>query len=65
VINIKYIIGFITMLLFEGGNIWPDVETNFDPSVIGKPLAQTTQQYLKPLGVILEVIGSCWKPRYG
>ena len=52
------------MLLFEGGNIWPDVETNFDPSVIGKPLSQTTQQYLKPLGVTLEVIGSCWKPRY-
>jgi hypothetical protein len=51
------------MKLFEGGNIWPDVETNFDPSVVGKPLSDTTQQYLAPLGVTLEVIGSCWKPR--
>ena len=52
------------MNLFEGGNIWPDVETNFDPSVVGKPLTATTQKYLTPLGVKLEVIGSCWKPRY-
>ena len=52
------------MKLFEGGNIWDDVETNFDPSVVGKPLSETTQKYLEPLGVTLEVIGSCWKPRY-
>lgn len=52
------------MKLFEGGNIWDDVETNFDPSVVGKPLTATTQKYLEPLGVKLEVIGSCWKPRY-
>lgn len=52
------------MKLFEGGNIWDDVETNFDPSVVGKPLTATTQEYLDPLGVKLEVIGSCWKPRY-
>jgi len=52
------------MILLEGGNIWPDVETNFDPSVVGKPLSETTQKYLEPLGVTLEVIGSCWKPRY-
>lgn len=52
------------MKLFEGGNIWDDVVTNFDPSVVGKPLAKATFAYLKPLGVTLEVIGSCWKPRY-
>ena len=52
------------MRLFEGGNIWDDVETNFDPSQVGKPLAATTQKYLDPLGVKLEVIGSCWQPRY-
>ena len=51
------------MKLFEGGNIWSDVETNFDPAAVGKPLAATTQKYLDPLDVTLEVIGSCWKPR--
>lgn len=51
-------------LLLEGGNIWPDVETGFDPSVVGKPLSETTQKYLDPLGATLHVIGSCWKPRY-
>ena len=52
------------MRLFEGGNIWDDVQTNFDPSQVGKPLSATTQKYLDPLGVKLEVIGSCWQPRY-
>lgn len=51
-------------LLLEGGNIWPDVETGFDPSVVGKPLAATTQKYLDPLGVTLQVIGSAYSPRY-
>ena len=37
------------MLLFEGGNIWDDVETNFDPLKVGKPLADTTQKFLDPL----------------
>ena len=50
--------------LNEGGNIWDDVQTNFDPAVVGKPLAEVTQKYLNPLGVRLEVIGSCWKPRH-
>lgn len=52
------------MNLFEGGNIWPEVETNFDPAQVGKPLAEVTFKYLKPLGTTLEVVGSCWKPRY-
>ena len=52
------------MNLFEGGNIWDDVETRFDPSEVGKPLANATYEILKPLGVSLEVIGSAWKPRY-
>ena len=52
------------MKLFEGGNIWDDVETNFDPSRVGKPLTAVTQKYLDPLKTKLEVIGSCWKPRY-
>ena len=52
------------MNLFEGGNIWDDVVTHFDPSEVGKPLAQTAFKYLKPLGASIEVIGSCWKPRY-
>jgi len=52
------------MNLLEGGNIWSDVVTDFDPSKVGAPLSQTTQKFLTPLGVKLEVIGSCWKPRY-
>jgi hypothetical protein len=52
------------MNLMEGGNIWDDVATNFDPSEIGKPLAEATFKYLKPLGASVEVIGSCWRPRY-
>ena len=52
------------MNLFEGGNIWDDVETRFDPSEVGKQLANATYEILKPLGVSLEVIGSAWKPRY-
>lgn len=52
------------MNLLEGGNIWPDVETNFNPEKIGKPLAAITQKYLDPLGVKLEIIGSCYQPRY-
>lgn len=52
------------MKLFEGGNIWDDVETNFDPEKVGKPLAAITQKYLEPLKTKLEVTGSCAKPRY-
>lgn len=51
------------MKLFEGGNIWPDVVTNFDPSKVGEPLTQTTQKYLDKLGAIVHTIGSAWKPR--
>lgn len=50
--------------LVEGGNIWQDVETNFDPSVVGKPLTATTQKYLDQLGVRVNTVGSCWKPRF-
>lgn len=52
------------MILLEGGNIWPDVVTHFDPGAVGGPLTQAAQQYLQPLGVKIETIGSCWKPRY-
>ena len=52
------------MNLFEGGNIWPDVETNFDPEKVGKPLTATTQKYLDDLKATVYTIGSCWKPRY-
>lgn len=52
------------MNLFEGGNIWPDVETNFDPEKVGKPLTATTQKYLDDLKATVHTIGSCWKPRY-
>jgi hypothetical protein len=52
------------MKLFEGGNIWDDVETNFDPEKVGKSLSAITQKYLDPLKTRLEVIGSCAKPRY-
>lgn len=52
------------MKLFEGGNIWPDVVTNFDPGQVGKPLTDTTQKYLSKLGATVHTIGSCWKPRY-
>lgn len=51
-------------ILNEGGNIWPECETGFDPGKVGKPLTKTTQKYLDPIGVTLEVVGSCWKPRY-
>jgi hypothetical protein len=52
------------MILLEGGNIWDDVETNFDPGQVGKPLTATTQKILDNLGVSVNTIGSCWKPRY-
>lgn len=52
------------MNLFEGGNIWPDVVTNFDPEKVGKPLTQATQKYLDPLGARVHTIGSAWKARY-
>lgn len=51
-------------LLLEGGNIWDDVETGFDPGVVGKPLTAETQRYLEPLGAEVHTIGSCWTPRY-
>lgn len=54
----------MTKIINEGGNIWDDVETNFDPGAVGPPLTATTQKYLTPLGAKLEVIGSCWKPRH-
>jgi hypothetical protein len=51
------------MNLFEGGNIWPDVVTNFDPGKVGKPLTAQTQKYLDKLGTTIHTVGSCWKPR--
>lgn len=51
-------------ILNEGGNIWPECEKGFDPSKVGKPLTATTQKYLDPTGAKVEVVGSCWKPRY-
>lgn len=53
----------MSKILLEGGNIWDDVETGFDPGLVGKPLTAVTQQYLKPIGVEVHTIGSCWKPR--
>lgn len=50
--------------LVEGGNIWDDVATNFDPTKVGKPLTQTTQKYLDALGVGVNTVGSCYKPRF-
>ena len=50
--------------LVEGGNIWQDVVTNFDPTQIGKPLTQVTQQYLNKTGAGVNTVGSCYKPRY-
>ena len=52
------------MIINEGGNIWPDVETNFNPGVVGKPLTATAQKYLDDLGATIYTIGSAWKPRY-
>lgn len=52
------------MRLFEGGNIWDDVVTGFDPDQVGKPLTMATQKILEPLGVEVHTIGSGWKPRY-
>lgn len=51
-------------ILNEGGNIWPECETGFNPGKVGKPLTKTTQKYLDPTGAKVEVVGSCWKPRY-
>ena len=50
--------------LVEGGNIWPDVVTNFDPREVGKPFTQATQKYIDPLGARVNTIGSCYKPRF-
>lgn len=50
--------------LVEGGNIWPDVVTNFDPREVGKPLTAATQKILDALGVGVNTVGSCWKPRF-
>lgn len=50
--------------LVEGGNIWDDVTTGFDPSTVGKPLTQATQKILDPLGVRVNTVGSAWKPRF-
>jgi len=52
------------MIINEGGNIWSDVETNFDPGVVGKPLTAVAQKYLDDLGATIHTIGSAWKPRY-
>lgn len=51
------------MKLAEGGNIWDDVVTGFDPSVVAKPLEDATQQYLDDVGVAVHVVGSGYKPR--
>lgn len=52
------------MQLNEGGNIWKDVATNFDPREVGKPLTATTQKYIDQLGARVNTIGSCYKPRF-
>jgi hypothetical protein len=51
------------MQLNEGGNIWDDVVTGFDPSVIAKPLEDVTQKYLNDVGVEVYVVGSGYEPR--
>jgi hypothetical protein len=52
------------MYLVEGGNIWPDVETGFDPREVGKALTATTQKYIDQLGARVNTIGSAYKPRF-
>lgn len=52
------------MQLNEGGNIWPDVQTNFDPREVGKALTAATQKYLDQTGARVNTIGSAWKPRF-
>ena len=52
------------MFLVEGGNIWKDVATNFDPREVGKPLTQASQKLINDLGAKVNTIGSCWKPRF-
>jgi len=51
------------MRLNEGGNIWDDVVTGFDPSIIAKPLEDATQKYLNDVGVEVYVVGSGYQPR--
>ena len=51
------------MKLLEGGNIWDDVVTGFDPGKVAKPLEAETQKYLKDVGVPVHVVGSGYKPR--
>lgn len=52
------------MNLLEGGNIWDDVVTHFNPAKVGPLLTDATQKYLDELGVRLHTVGSCWKPRF-
>lgn len=52
------------MKLFEGGNIWPDVVTGFDPTKVTKPLVATAEKYVADIGLDLHVIGSGYSPRY-
>lgn len=52
------------MKLVEGGNIWPDATTGFDPSKIAKPLEQATEEVLKEIGLDVHVVGSGYKARY-
>ena len=52
------------MILNEGGNIWPDTVTGFDPIKVGKPLTQSAQKFIDPLGARVLTIGSCYSPRY-
>ena len=51
------------MKLLEGGNIWDDVVTGFDPGKVAKPLEAETQKYLNDVGVTVHVVGSGYKPR--
>lgn len=50
--------------LVEGGNIWPDVVTGFDPREVGKPLTAATQKYIDQTGARVNTVGSAWKPRF-
>lgn len=52
------------MRLLEGGNIWSDVVTGFDPIKVAKPLVAATEKYLADIGMELYVIGSGYSPRY-
>lgn len=50
--------------LAEGGNIWPDVTVEFDPSKVAKPLELETEKILSEIGLNVHLVGSGYQVRY-